>query len=87
MGNSRESAIASLIYPPIQIGSICAWAAQLSQKPLFSKVLSQQMNPIKNGISRLKTLPDFRNHSDRVIGPGPELANSVKLHRPLIRAP
>ena len=57
MGDSRNSAIASLIYPPIQIASICARAAQLSQKPLFSRVLSQQMNPIKNGISHLKHCP------------------------------
>jgi hypothetical protein len=50
-GDSKNSAIASLIHPPIQIASICARAAQLSQKPLFSKVLSQQMNPFKSGIS------------------------------------
>ena len=86
-GDSKNSAIASLIHPPIQIVSICARAAQLSQKPLFSKVLSQQMNPFKNGISHLKTLPGFRNHSDRVIGPDPGLANSVNLHPTLIRAP
>jgi hypothetical protein len=86
-GDSSNSAIASLIHPPIQIVSICARAAQLSQKPLFSKVLSQQMNPFKNGISHLKTLPGFRNHSDRVIGPDPGLANSVNLHPTLIRAP
>ena len=83
MGDSSNSAIASPICPPIQIVSICARAAQLSQKPVFSKVLSQQMNPFKNGISHLKTLPGFRNHSDRVI---PGLANSVNSHPTLIRA-
>jgi len=82
-GDCKNSAIASLICPPIQIVSICARAAQLSQKPVFSKVLSQQMNPFKNGISHLKTLPGFRNHSDRVI---PGLANSVNSHPTLIRA-
>ena len=87
MGDSSNSAIASLICPPIQIVSICARAAQLSQKPLFSKVLSQQTNPFKNSISHLKTLPGFRNHSDRVIGPDPGFANSVNLHPTLIRAP
>jgi hypothetical protein len=87
MGDSRNTAIASLICPPIQIVSICARTAQLSQKPLFSKVLGQQMNSFKNDISHLKTLPDFRNHSDRVIGPAPGLAHSVNLHPTLRRAP
>ena len=86
MGDSSNSAIASPICPPIQIVSICARAAQLSQKPVFSKVLSQQMNPFKNGISHLKTLPGLRNHSDGVTGPDPGLASSVNLHSTLRRA-
>ena len=75
MGDSSNSDVASPICPPIQICSICARAAQLSQKPVFSKVLSQQMNPFKNGISHLKTLPGLRNHSDGVTGPDPGLAS------------
>ena len=86
MGDSSNSAIASLIYPPIQIVSICARAAQLSQKPLFSKVLSKQMNPFKSGISHLQTLPGLCNHSDGVTGPDPGLASSVNLHSTLRRA-
>ena len=45
------------------------------------------MNPLQSGISHWQTLPDRRNHLDRVIGPDPGLANSVNLHTPLIVAP